>query len=99
MNSARRFHYGSGQHDPTEKPDIRKQSYPKTINQNACKPGGVHIRAALNAATNKTDPRSRWVTALAGRRNKNIATVALANKNARIAWAILAKGETYRAAA
>jgi transposase len=56
-------------------------------------------RAALNAAANKTDPRSRWVTALAARRNKNIATVALANKNARIAWAILAKNETYRAAA
>lgn len=55
-------------------------------------------RAALNAAVNKTDPRSRWVTALAARRNKNIATVALANKNARIAWAILAKDETYRAA-
>jgi transposase len=56
-------------------------------------------RAALNAAANKTDPRSRWVTALAARRNKNIATVALANKNARIAWAILAKNETYRVAA
>ena len=56
-------------------------------------------RAALNAAANKTDARSRWVTALAARRNKNIATVALANKNARIAWAILARNETYRAAA
>ncbi len=56
-------------------------------------------RAALNAAVNKTNPRSRWVTALAARRNKNIATVALANKNAPIAWAILARGEVYRAAA
>lgn len=56
-------------------------------------------RAALNAAVNKPDPRSRWVTSLAARRNKNIATVALANKNARIAWAILARGEAYRAAA
>lgn len=56
-------------------------------------------RAALNAAANKTDPHSRWITALAARRNKNIATVALANKNARIAWAILARGEAYRAAA
>ena len=55
-------------------------------------------RAALNAAVNKTDPRSRWVTALAARRNKNMATVALANKNARVAWAILARGEAYRAA-
>ena len=55
-------------------------------------------RAALNAAARKDDARSRWVTALSVRRNKNIATVALANKNARIAWAILSRGETYRPA-
>ncbi len=53
-------------------------------------------RAALKAAENKTDGRSRWVTGLAKRRNKNIATVALANKNARIAWSILSREETYR---
>ena len=128
-----------GATSPNRKPDIRKQSYLTTVNRNACKPGGVHIRdlaawlgltprehssggkqrlggiskqgdtyvrtllihgarAALNAAVNKTDPRSRWVTALAARRNKNMATVALANKNARVAWAILARGEAYRAA-
>ena len=34
-------------------------------------------RAALNAAKNKEDGRSRWVKNLADRRNKNIATVAL----------------------
>jgi transposase len=56
-------------------------------------------RSALNAAANKDDPRSRWVTALAARRNKNIAAVALANKNAGIAWAILSRGEAYRVAA
>jgi len=55
-------------------------------------------RAALKAAENKEDGRSRWVTGLAKRRNKNIATVALANKNARIAWSILSRGESYRAA-
>ena len=55
-------------------------------------------RAVLKAAENKTDGRSRWVTGLAKRRNKNIATVALANKNARIAWSILSREETYRAA-
>jgi transposase len=55
-------------------------------------------RAALKAAENKTDGRSRWVTGLAKRRNKNIATVALANKNARIAWSILTREETYRGA-
>ena len=56
-------------------------------------------RAALNAAKNKEDGRSRWVKSLATRRNKNIATVALANKNARIAWSILSRGESYRKAA
>jgi len=55
-------------------------------------------RAALNAAENKTDGRSRWVTNLAKRRNKNIATVALANKNVRIAWSLLSREETYRVA-
>jgi transposase len=55
-------------------------------------------RAALKAAENKEDARSRWVTGLAKRRNKNIATVALANKNARIAWSILSREETYRVA-
>jgi len=56
-------------------------------------------RAALNAAENKEDGRSRWVMGLVTRRNKNIATVALANKNARIAWSILSRGESYRVAA
>lgn len=55
-------------------------------------------RAALNASVNKTDSRSRWAQALATRRNRNIATVALANKNARIAWSVLSKGEAYRSA-
>jgi len=60
----------------------------------------VHgARAALKAAENKEDGRSRWVKNLADRRNKNIATVALANKNTRIAWSILSRGESYRKAA
>lgn len=57
-------------------------------------------RAALRAAQvkQKQDGRSRWVTALAARRHVNIATVALANKNARIAWALLSREEDYRRA-
>jgi transposase len=53
-------------------------------------------RAALNACKERTDKRSRWVQQLQCRRNTNIATVALANKNARIVWAILSRGEVYQ---
>ena len=49
-------------------------------------------RAVLKVAGNKEDPRSRWIQNLCGRRNKNIAAVALANKNARIVWALLTRG-------
>lgn len=48
-------------------------------------------RAVLKVASNKDDPRSRWLQNLCDRRNKNIAAVALANKNARIVWALLTK--------
>ena len=52
-------------------------------------------RSALKVAGKKDDPRSRWLQNLSSRRNKNIATVALANKNARIAWALLSKETDY----
>jgi transposase len=48
-------------------------------------------RAVLRVSGDKDDPRSRWLQNLCGRRNKNIAAVALANKNARIVWALLTK--------
>jgi transposase len=48
-------------------------------------------RAVLRVADTKDDPRSRWLQNLCSRRNKNIAAVALANKNARIVWALLTK--------
>jgi transposase len=38
-----------------------------------------------------------WITALRSRRPGMIATVALANKLARIAWVVLMRGETYQA--
>jgi hypothetical protein len=36
-----------------------------------------------------------WLQNLCSRRNKNIAAVALANKNARIVWALLTKGTDF----
>ena len=53
-------------------------------------------RAVLRFADKKSDRTSRWVSSIAERRGKNVAAVALANKNVRIVWALLKKGEAYR---
>lgn len=47
-------------------------------------------RAVVRFAENKAESES-WLRKLIIRRNKNIAAVALANKNARIIWALLAR--------
>ncbi len=45
-----------------------------------------------------TDSRTgAWVRSLHGRKPTRLVTVAIANKTARTAWALLAKGETYKA--
>ena len=49
------------------------------------------------AGVEQADPRSRWVLAVAARRHQNVAVVALANRMARTAYALLAKGEDYQA--
>jgi transposase len=60
----------------------------------------VHgARAVVRTAVRKTDPRSMWVNQLRQRRGHNRATVAVANKNARVIWAVLTSGVPYRAAA
>jgi transposase len=43
------------------------------------------------------DPASTWLSNLLTRRPVNVATVALANKNARIAWALMIRNETFQA--
>ena len=52
-------------------------------------------RSALGRIRDKSDPRSRWLRKLCERRPYNVAAVALANKNARIAWALLRHGQAY----
>ena len=52
-------------------------------------------RAVIRFAENKAEPDS-WLRKLMARRNKNVAAVALANKNARIIWALLAKDRMFR---
>lgn len=53
-------------------------------------------RCVLRHAAGKTDRLSRWALEVSKRRGPNIAAVALANKMARIAWVLLARGERYR---
>lgn len=57
--------------------------------------GGAHA-VLLRSKTAKADP---WLTSLLGRRPRLVVAVALANKMARIAWAIMSRQETYRRAA
>jgi len=54
-------------------------------------------RTVLRYAEGKTDRLSRWALAVQARRGTNVASVALANKLARIAWALLARERTYQA--
>jgi transposase len=53
-------------------------------------------RAVVNMCEKKTDGRSLWIANKKHRCGYNKAAVAVANKNARIIWAILATGECYR---
>ena len=56
-------------------------------------------RAVLPYLVERETPHGRWARGLLARAHKNVVVVALANKLARIAWAVLARGRTYEAAA
>ena len=55
---------------------------------------GAHA-VLLRSKAGKADP---WLIALRSRKTRLVVAVALANKTARIAWAIMSKGDTYRRA-
>lgn len=71
------------------------------------KQGGTYLRTLLihggrtvvRVADKHDDRRNNWIKELDQRRGKNISAVAVANKNARIAWAVLTKKEPYKAVA
>ena len=54
-------------------------------------------RAVLPSLAVRDTPLGHWVRALLARAHKNIVVVALANKLARIAWAVLVRQEVYGA--
>lgn len=52
-------------------------------------------KSAVFTAHKRSDPISRWALALRERSGWQVAAVALANKNARILWAVMTKAERY----
>jgi transposase len=57
----------------------------------------VGATAVLRYAKKDSSPSQAWAKALLQRKPFKVAAVALANKTARIAWAVLARGEAYQA--
>ncbi len=57
----------------------------------------IHGARSVIQYAEKKAVESSWLRKLMARRNKNVAAVALANKNARTIWALLAHDRTFRA--
>ena len=58
----------------------------------------VHgARSAMRTVERRRDARGLWASRLKFRRGANIAAVAMANKNARVLWALLSRSEDYKA--
>ncbi len=55
-------------------------------------------RSVTRVAHRYDDKRNRWICQIKETRGQNISNVAVANKNARIAWALLTKKENYTTA-
>ena len=56
----------------------------------------VGATSVIRRATTDDVAAAPWIRSLLERRPARVVTVAMANKTARIAWAVLARGETYR---
>ncbi|RWB28230.1 MAG: IS110 family transposase [Mesorhizobium sp.] len=59
----------------------------------------IAASAVIRWAKRKGVPKGSWLGRMLERKPPMLVIVALANKNARIAWALLTKGESYRAPA
>lgn len=56
----------------------------------------IGATAVMRRLTGKTDGHSAWIRSLLERRPFRLVSLAVANKMARIAWALMARGDTYR---
>ena len=57
----------------------------------------IGANAVVRWAVRNPPPEGSWLANMLARKPRQLVTVALAGKMARIAWALMAKGETYRA--
>ncbi len=59
----------------------------------------IGASSLVQQATRRSPPPESWLARMLGRKPRMLVIVALANKMARIAWALLARNEVYRAPA
>lgn len=57
----------------------------------------LRATSVIRRARTSTQGAAAWIRSLLERRPARVVTVAMANKTARIAWALLAREEVYRA--
>jgi len=57
----------------------------------------IGASAVVQQARRRRAPKGSWLAQMLARKPKMLVTVALANKMARIVWALLVKGGVYRA--
>jgi len=83
----------------------QRSSGGKTMLGGITKHGDTYLRmmfvqgaqAVLRFVDRRSDRQSLWLKQLLTRRHKNVVVVALANKLARVAWAVLAQRQAYKA--
>ncbi len=54
------------------------------------------MTARIGAAVRQPETADPWLVAMLARKPRKLVAVALANKTARIAWVVMARGESYR---
>ena len=59
----------------------------------------IGASAVVRSAARQGAPAGSWLERMLAKKQRMLVTVALANKMARIAWALMAKGGVYRAPA
>lgn len=101
-------HYGNARHYSASLGIVPRQcsSGGKSVLLGISKRGNSYLRtllihgarSVLRTCHHKEDPLSVWLQQLMKRRGFNVAAVALANKNARILWALANKAEHYQTA-